>query len=388
MTDGKKKGLAIMGSTGSIGCNALEVARKHPERFKVVSLAAGNNIELLKKQAEEFRPAFISAGSAETASILKKSLGFSVNIGSGTDGAVQAASYEGVDTVVSAISGAAGLVPTMAAIEAGKDIALANKETLVLAGPLVMEEVKKRGVKLLPVDSEHSAVFQSLEGHRREDVKRIILTASGGPFLASSIETLEHVTPEQALKHPKWNMGRKISIDSATLINKGLEVIEASYLFGLPAEKISVVIHPQSIVHSMVEYRDGSIIAQMSNPDMKGPIAYALSYPERIEAGTPQLNFMGLKLEFMEPEAERFPCLGLAYEALKQGGTLPAVLNAADEVAVEIFLKGRLPFTGIHKIISEVMGRHQVKAVGSIDDVLEADAWARQEASSLIKCFS
>lgn len=388
MMDGKKKGLAILGSTGSIGCNALEVARKHPERFKVVSLAAGNNIELLKKQAEEFRPAFISTGSAETASILKKSLGFSVNIGSGTDGAVQAASYEGVDTLVSAISGAAGLVPTMAAIKAGKDIALANKETLVLAGLLVMEEVKKRGVKLLPVDSEHSAVFQSLEGHRREDVKRIILTASGGPFLASSIETLEHVTPEQALKHPKWNMGRKISIDSATLINKGLEVIEASYLFGLPAEKISVVIHPQSIVHSMVEYRDGSIIAQMSNPDMKGPIAYALSYPERIEAGTPQLNFMGLKLEFMEPEAERFPCLGLAYEALKQGGTLPAVLNAADEVAVEIFLKGRLPFTGIHKIISEVMGRHQVKAVGSIDDVLEADAWSRQEASSLIKCFS
>lgn len=381
----KIKGLAILGSTGSIGCNTLEVVRRHPERFKVVSIAAGNNTALLKEQIEEFRPLFVSVMDEKAACALKKNLAVPIEIGTGVEGAVRAASMDGADITVSAISGAAGLLPTMAAIKAGKDIALANKETLVLAGSLIMEEVKKRGVKLLPVDSEHSAVFQSLSGHRAEDLKRIILTASGGPFLDSTVESLERVTPEEALKHPKWNMGRKISIDSATLMNKGLEVIEAKWLFDVPPEKISVIIHPQSVVHSMVEYMDGSIIAQMSNPDMKGPIAYALSYPERIEAGTQPLNLAGLTLEFRDPEARRFPCLGLAYEALRLGGTAPAVLNAADEVAVDMFLNGRLPFTGIYGMIARVLARHEVVRIRSIEDVIEADRWARQEACSTEK---
>lgn len=381
----KIKGLAILGSTGSIGCNTLEVVRRHPERFKVVSIAAGNNTALLKEQIEEFRPLFVSVMDEKAACALKKNLAVPIEIGTGVEGAVRAASMDGADITVSAISGAAGLLPTMAAIKAGKDIALANKETLVLAGSLIMGEVKKRGVKLLPVDSEHSAVFQSLSGHRAEDLKRIILTASGGPFLDSTVESLERVTPEEALKHPKWNMGRKISIDSATLMNKGLEVIEAKWLFDVPPEKISVIIHPQSVVHSMVEYMDGSIIAQMSNPDMKGPIAYALSYPERIEAGTQPLNLAGLTLEFRDPEARRFPCLGLAYEALRLGGTAPAVLNAADEVAVDMFLNGRLPFTGIYGMIARVLARHEVVRIRSIEDVIEADRWARQEACSTEK---
>lgn len=380
----KIKGVSVLGSTGSIGRNTLEVARKHPQRFKVISLAAGRNVKLLKEQIDEFRPAFVSVADEEAALELKKVVSAPVEIGVGIEGATLAATYEGVDITLSAISGAAGLVPTMAAVKAGIYIALANKETLVLAGSLVMEEAAKRGVKILPVDSEHSAVFQSLSGHRSEDVKRIILTASGGPFLNSPIERLETVTPEEALKHPKWNMGEKISIDSATLINKGLEVIEARWLFDVPPEKISVIIHPQSIVHSMVEYKDSSIVAQMSCPDMKGPIAYALAYPERIESGTPPLNLFNLKLDFIEPDLKRFPCLGLAFDALKSGGTTPTVLNAADEVAVGMFLKKRLHFTGIYKIIAEVMSKHSPMEITSIEDVLEADRWARETALSLI----
>ncbi len=276
----------------------------------------------------------------------------------------------------------------MAAIRAGKDIALANKETLVMAGPLVMEEALKKGVKILPVDSEHCAIFQSLSGHRKEDVRRIILTASGGPFLDTPFERLERVTPEEALKHPKWSMGRKITIDSATLMNKGLEVIEARWLFDTPSSKISVLIHPQSIVHSMVEYIDGSIMAQMSSTDMKGPIAYALSYPERIPSGGPLLSLTGLNLEFKEPELKRFPCLTLAYDALEAGGTAPAVLNAADEAAVGMFLKGRLPFTGIYRVISEVLERHTPKKISTLEDVLEADRWAREAAGVSISCFN
>ena len=353
----RKKGISILGSTGSIGTNTLEVARMNPERFKVVSLAAGNNIPLLRKQIEEFRPSFVSVGDSEAASALRGSLTLPVEVGFGIEGATRAAAFDGVEMCVSAISGAAGLLPTMSAIKAGVDIALANKETLVLAGPLVMEEVRKRKVKFLPVDSEHSAVYQSIAGHRPEDIKRLILTASGGPFLRTPLEDFAGITPEAALKHPRWKMGRKISIDSATLVNKGLEVIEARWLFDIPADKISVVIHPQSIVHSMVEYIDGSIMAQMGNPDMKGPIAYALSWPERIDSGTPQLGFSGLSLDFFGPEPERFPCLSLAYEALRRGGTAPAVLNAADEVAVALFLEGALPFTGISVVIREVMER-------------------------------
>lgn len=381
------KGLAILGSTGSIGRNTLEVVRKNPERFTVISLSAGSNIGLLKEQIEEFRPRFVSVSAEKAAEELKRGCG-DLKIGVGGEGAIAAATHEGVDIAVSAIAGAAGLLPTMAAIKAGKDIALANKETLVLAGRLVMEEALKAGVRLLPVDSEHSAVFQSLSGHRRQDIKRIILTASGGPFLNMPLDKLEAVTPEQALKHPKWKMGKKISIDSATLMNKGLEVIEASFLFDMPASRISVVIHPQSVVHSMVEYIDGSIVAQMSSPDMKGPIAYALSYPERIEAGAPALTFSNLSLEFMDPDFKRFPCLNLAYEALRQGGTMPVVLNAADEVAVEMFLKGRLPFTGIYKVIAGVLDNHTPAGIGSIEDILEADRWAREAAERSIKCLS
>jgi 1-deoxy-D-xylulose-5-phosphate reductoisomerase len=379
----RKKGISILGSTGSIGTNTLEVVRMHPERFKVVSLAAGNNIALLKNQVEEFRPSFVSVSDSEAASALKGSLAFPLEVGFGIEGATRAAAFDGGEMCVSAISGAAGLLPTMSAIKAGVDIALANKETLVLAGPLVMEEVRKRKVKFLPVDSEHSAVYQSIAGHRPEDIKRLILTASGGPFLRTPLEDFAGITPEAALKHPRWKMGRKISIDSATLVNKGLEVIEARWLFDIPADKISVVIHPQSIVHSMVEYIDGSIMAQMGNPDMKGPIAYALSWPERIDSGTPQLGFSGLSLDFLDPEPERFPCLSLAYEALRRGGTAPAVLNAADEVAVALFLEGSLPFTGISAVIREVMERYCHGEIRTIEDVLEADRAARAAASSL-----
>ncbi len=379
----RKKGISILGSTGSIGKNTLEVVRMHQDRFTVVSLAAGNNVGLLKEQVEEFRPAFVSAGDKSAASALKNALSIPVEVGFGAEGATRAAAFEGVQMCVSAISGAAGLLPTMAAIRAGVDIALANKETLVLAGPLVMEEVKKRGVKLLPVDSEHSAVYQSIAGHRPEDIRRVILTASGGPFLRTPIEEFAGITPEAALKHPRWKMGRKISIDSATLVNKGLEVIEARWLFDVPPDKITVVIHPQSIVHSMVEYIDGSIMAQMGNPDMKGPIAYALSWPERIDSGTPRLGLKGLSLDFLDPDPVRFPCLSMAYEALRTGGTAPAVLNAADEVAVAMFLEGALPFTGISSVIREVVEGFSHGDIRSIEDVLEADRAAREAASSL-----
>lgn len=379
------KGLAVLGSTGSIGKNTLEVVRLHPGRFKVVSLACGNNVEEIKKQIQEFRPACVSVANDAAARELKKNVAMPVEICSGEQGAMKAASYDGVDMAVSAISGAAGLLPTLAAIRAGKDIALANKETLVMAGPLVLKEIKKCGVRLLPIDSEHSAIFQSLCGHRREDLKGIILTASGGPFLNSPASALDAVTPEAATAHPKWNMGRKISVDSATLMNKGLEVIEAAFLFDLPPVKISVIIHPQAIVHSMVEYIDGSIVAQMSQPDMRGAIAYAISYPERIECGAAPLKLQGMSLEFIEPDVKRFPCLTLAYDAIKAGGTMPAVLNAADEVAVEAFLKGNLGFTGIYGVISGVMERHEGRSMVSIEAVLEADRWARQEAASLIR---
>lgn len=379
------KGVAILGSTGSIGTNTLEVIRRNPDRFKVVSLAAGNNIAALTGQIEEFRPEFVSVASEAAALELKSRLKPGCDYGFGVEGARTAAAYAGADITVSAISGAAGLLPTLAAIEAGKDVALANKETLVMAGSLVMEAAARRNVKILPVDSEHSAVFQSMAGHRREDVLRIILTASGGPLLDTPKDALYNVTPDAALRHPRWSMGRKISIDSATLMNKGLEVIEARWLFGLTPQEISVCIHPQSIVHSMVEYRDGSIIAQLSEPDMKGPISYALAYPERMDAGTRPLGFAGLRLDFSEPDLDRFPCLGLAYGALYAGGTAPAVLNAADEVAVEAFLDRRIRFTAIFETVSRVLDRHVPRNVRSIEDVLEADRWGRQEATELIK---
>ncbi|MFQ5442294.1 MAG: 1-deoxy-D-xylulose-5-phosphate reductoisomerase [Thermodesulfobacteriota bacterium] len=383
---GTVKRLSILGSTGSIGQSTLEIVRRHPERFSVAAIAAGNNTDTVKRQYEEFSPACVSVLTEEAAESLSADLG--IEVGFGVEGAVRVASGVDSDMVVSAISGAAGLVPTVAAVKSGKDIALANKETLVMAGPIIMEEVKKNGVRLLPVDSEHSAVFQALKGHKTEDVKRIILTASGGPFLDRPAATLDRVTPEEALNHPKWTMGRKITVDSATLMNKGLEVIEARWLFGVPAEKISVCIHPQSIVHSMVEYNDGSIMAQMGSPDMKGPIAYALSYPERIDPGSMPLGLDGLKLEFFEPDAEKFPCLALAYRALKKGGTAPAVLNAADEVAVEMFLRGAVRFTDIFRVIETVFNEVEYKDALSVEELLRADRRARKLALETVRAIA
>jgi 1-deoxy-D-xylulose-5-phosphate reductoisomerase len=384
----KKKNIAILGSTGSIGQSTLEVIRQNPDKFKVVALAAGKNVKLLKKQVEEFKPAFVSTLTKDGASVIGKCS--SLKISSGTEGALRVASYPSADMVVSAIVGAAGLLPTLKAIEAGKDLALANKESLVIAGTLVMQEVRKKKVKLLPIDSEHSAVFQSLRGQRKKDVKSIILTASGGPFLKAPLSRLRSVTPKQALNHPTWNMGQRITVDSATMMNKGFEVIEARYLFGVEAEKIKVVIHPESIVHSMVEYVDGSIISQMGPSDMKVPIAYALAYPERLGlTARDGFNLQGRSLNFKAVDDRRFPSLGLAYEALriggKRGSTMTAVLNAADEVAVDMFLKKRLSFTGIYEVVRDVMEAHSVSAIRSIDDVMCADTWARETTLQVIK---
>ncbi|MFZ3071631.1 MAG: 1-deoxy-D-xylulose-5-phosphate reductoisomerase [Thermodesulfobacteriota bacterium] len=378
----RKKGLAVLGSTGSIGRNALDIVRSNPDKFRVVSLAAGRNIALLKKQIEEFRPEFVSVEERDTASSMKRR---GLKVGFGVIGACAAATFDGVDKVVSAIVGAAGFLPTYSAIMAGKDIALANKETLVIGGSLVMREVKKRGTRLIPVDSEHSAVFQSLEGHRKEDVRRIILTASGGPFLKTPLSELRGVTTTQALKHPTWSMGKRITIDSATLMNKGFEVIEAGWLFGLAKEKISVVIHPQSVVHSMVEYIDGSIISQMGSPDMKIPISYALGFPERIPSGAKEFRFDGKRLEFFEPDVKRFPCLALAYRAMTEGESFPCALNAADEVCVEKFIQGVIKFTDIPRVIGKVLDMHSPHCLKSVEDVMETDRWARETAYGVIK---
>ena len=378
--------LSILGSTGSIGRSTLDLVRLHPERFDVVALAAGANINLLREQIEEFLPKVVSVQREEDRKKLQTDLSASVECLSGEEGALAVGGFDEATIVVSAIVGAAGLRPTLAAIEAGKDVALANKETLVMAGSLVMGEVERRGTRLLPVDSEHSAIFQAMSGQRREDVRRLILTASGGPFLNMEPGRVGHVTPEEALAHPNWKMGRKVSIDSATLMNKGLEVIEGRWLFDMGYDKIDVVIHPQSIVHSMVEYVDGSVIAQLGTADMKGPIAYALSYPERIEAGVAPLDLTAWgRLDFMEPDRATFPCLGLAYSALKEGGTMPAVLNGTDEVAVEAFLEGAIPFSGIHEVVERVMDVHRCEEETDLEAILEADRWARETAWRVIK---
>lgn len=380
------KNLAILGSTGSIGVSTLELAAEHPERYRVTTLTAGNNLTRLEEQIRRFRPRTVAVLTAEDARRLRALIGpGGPEVLHGVEGLIACATAAEVDMVVSAIVGAAGLVPTMAAIEAGKDIALANKETLVIAGSLVMDAVARRGVRLHPVDSEHSAIFQSLQGHRRGDVRRLILTASGGPFRDRALAELRQVTPAAALAHPNWQMGRKISIDSATMMNKGLEVIEARWLFDLPAEQIAVHIHPQSIVHSMVEYIDGSVIAQLGIPDMKTPIAYALSFPERLPLNLPPLDLCALgNLTFSIPDLQRFACLALAYEALRAGGTAPAVLNAANEVAVEAFLAGEIGFLHIPEVIRATLDRHPVRPLGQIDEVLRVDRWARAEARRLI----
>ena len=381
------KKLGILGSTGSIGVSTLDIVDAFPDQFEVVSLTAGNNLARLEEQIRRFRPKMVAVISPEGAEQLRQSLGADApQILSGVEGLVACACHEEIDMVVSAIVGAAGLIPTMAAIESGKDIALANKETLVTAGSLVTEAVTRYGVRLFPVDSEHSAIFQSLEGHRMDDVRRLILTASGGPFRSRPLAEMQSVTPADALAHPNWSMGRKISIDSATMMNKGLEVIEARWLFDVPADRIAVHIHPQSIVHSLVEYIDGAVIAQLGIPDMKTPIAYALSHPNRLPLDLPALDLCSMRnLTFDQPDLERFPCLALAYEALAMGGTAPAVLNAANEVAVDAFLGDRIPFLDIANVIRSALERHEIRPLEHIDEVLRADLWGRKEARRIIE---
>jgi 1-deoxy-D-xylulose-5-phosphate reductoisomerase len=381
------KKITILGSTGSIGSNALKVIESNPEEYEVLALTAGRNIGLLMKQIMQFQPVAVAVSEESLADILREGLkGHSkTEVLAGVEGFVQLATLEEVDTVISAMSGAAGLIPTYAAIEAGKDIALANKETMVMAGPVIMGHAKDRDVTILPIDSEHSAIFQALQGHQREDLKRIILTASGGPFREMPREKLEKTTPEEALRHPNWDMGKKISIDSATLMNKGLEAIEAKWLFDLNIDQIDIVIHPESIIHSMVEYRDGSIIAQMGIPDMITPISYALSYPRRMETNLPALRLEEIgTLTFQKPDMERFKCLALAIEASGIGESMPAVLNGANEVAVESFLQGKIGFLQIPILIERTMEMHETFSIYNIERVIEADRWAKETAEKLL----
>jgi len=378
------KRIAILGSTGSIGCSSLKVIEAHPEAYQVIALAAGKNMALLAEQVRKFKPLEVAVLGDHEAESLRERLdgGQRTRIVSGREGLVHLATLEEVDTVISAITGAAGLVPTYAAIKAGKNVALANKETMVMAGALVIEEAKRQGITLLPVDSEHSAILQCLQGHPRDDVRRVILTASGGPFIDFSDEEMEKVTPEQALKHPNWNMGPKITVDSATLMNKGLELIEARWLFGLDIHQIHILIHPQSVVHSMVEYRDGSIIAQLGIPDMITPISYALSYPRHVDTALPALDLEQIgTLSFMKPDTGKFRCLELALRAAEIGESMPAVLNGANEAAVELFLQGRIGFLQIPSLIEKTMRAHTPVLINSIEKVMEADAWARQKAA-------
>ncbi|MBU0484056.1 MAG: 1-deoxy-D-xylulose-5-phosphate reductoisomerase [Proteobacteria bacterium] len=382
------KNISLLGSTGSIGKNVLEVVRQFPGRFQIVGLAAGRNIELLRNQIESFNPEVVSIADETLAGDLIQSLpaGWGDKIVTGQEGTKKVATVPKAEMVVSAIVGAAGLLPTLAAIKAGKDIALANKETLVMAGALVMQAVKDYKVRMLPVDSEHNAIAQALAAGRREEVNRLILTASGGPFINLSEKELWGVTPSQALNHPNWDMGNKISIDSATLMNKGLEVIEAKWLFDMEIEDIEVLIHPQSIVHSMVEFIDGSVISQMGIPDMRIPIAYALSYPERLRLGLDRLNLPQRKnLEFHRPDFNRFPALKLAYQVCKKGGTLPAVLNGANEIAVEAFLNSKIRFPEIALVVSETVTRIEQVKSSNLEAIISADLAARVQAESIVE---
>jgi 1-deoxy-D-xylulose-5-phosphate reductoisomerase len=380
------KNLAILGSTGSIGRSALAVVDAHPTRLRVVALAAGDNASLLAQQVRQYRPALAAMATSDAVDRLRAVCRGDepARIEGGAEGLIAAATHPDADIVLCASSGTAGLEAVLAAIEAGKTIALANKEVLVMAGELVVEAARRRGVPVLPVDSEHNAIHQCLHGRKHDEIRRLILTASGGPFRQFTQEELEHVTPDAALRHPTWQMGRKITIDSATLMNKGLEVIEARWLFDVGADQIDVVIHPQSIVHSMVELNDGSVIAQLGVTDMRLPIQYACSYPDRWEAALPSLDLTRAgRLEFHEPDTGRFPCLALAYRALRAGGTLPVVLNAANEVAVEAFLAGKLAFPAIPHLIELTMNAHAVQRVSTVAVVREVDAWARHQARML-----
>ena len=375
------KTIAVLGSTGSIGTQTLDVISREPESYEVVGLAAGNNVELLLRQVNTFKPKLVSVGTKEAADTLRQQVPAGVKVVHGEEGLIEVAAGAGASFVVCALTGSIGLRSTLAAIDAGASIGLANKETLVTAGHIVMQRAKEKGIALLPVDSEHSAIFQCLNGEDAKAIKRLVITASGGSFRDRTRDQLIGVTVEDALKHPNWSMGAKITIDSATMVNKGLEVIEAHWLFGLPYDQIDVVLHPESIIHSMVEFVDTSVIAQLGNPDMRVPIQYALTYPDRRPSPATPLDLAKAgTLHFREMDFERFPCLRMAYDAGRTGGTAPTVFNAANEVAVARFLKGEIPFLAIEDTISEVLTRHD--AVGSPDlaTILEADGWARREA--------
>jgi 1-deoxy-D-xylulose-5-phosphate reductoisomerase len=382
------KKITILGSTGSIGLNALSVIEKNPQRFQVEALAAGSNIKLLFKQIEKFKPKVVAVSTKDSAVKLREALNAKskVKILYDEEGLKEIASFPSADIVISAISGSAGLIPTIAAIEANKDIALANKETMVMAGEIVTKRAIKKGIRIIPVDSEHSAIFQCLEGHKRRNLRKIILTASGGPFLNFTRNELKKVSLGQTLRHPKWKMGKKITIDSASMMNKGLEVIEAKWLFNVDIGDIDVLIHPQSIVHSLVEFIDGALLAQMGVPDMKIPIAYALTYPERIINDLPPLNLAKTgNLEFLKPDIKKFPCLDMAYTAGLCGGTAPAVLNAADEVAVSAYIENKIRFIDLPEIIEKILSRHDSNSDPSLDDILQADLWARRETKKIIE---
>lgn len=379
------KTIAILGSTGSIGTQTLEVAEEIGN-IRVAAMTGNQNIDLLEKQARKFRPELVAVMDKKKAEILKSRLADTdIRVASGMEGLKEAATMDGVQTVVTSIVGNVGLEPTFAAIAAGKDIALANKETLVSAGQLVMDMVRQYGVSLYPVDSEHSAIFQCLQGNEGNAVRRILLTASGGPFRGKKSAELQEITAQDALKHPNWSMGKKITIDSATLMNKGLEVMEAKWLFGVETGQIEVLVHPQSIVHSAVEYEDGAVIAQMGEPDMRVPIQYALTYPKRLKNAFPKIDFLERStLTFEKPDWETFRCLSLAYEALETGGTMPAVLNGANEVAVARFLEGEISFLQIPMLIENTMNAYTVKYEYTLEDLLEADAWAKAYAAKAV----
>lgn len=386
------RNLTILGATGSIGTSTLDLVRRHPDRFGVFALTANRNIELIAAQCLEFSPLHAVVGTEEGADQLRHKLleaGLKTNVSHGEEALIDIAAADESDTLVSAIVGAAGLLPTLAGIKGGKKVLLANKEALVCSGRLFMDAVVQSGALLLPVDSEHNAIFQTLQGQDRGGVNKLLLTASGGPFLRFSQEQLQNVTPEQACAHPNWNMGAKISVDSATMMNKGLEVIEARWLFGCPADQIEVVVHPESIVHSMVEYCDGSILAQMGNPDMRVPLANVLGWPDRITSGVPALDFGALSaLRFEKPDLEQFPCLGLAIQAAHAEADYPLFLNAANEVAVQAFLNDEIGYTDIYRVNSEVMEKASGREPESIEAVLEQDVLARRIASRQLEQLS
>ncbi len=385
-------GVSVLGSTGSIGVSTLDVLARHPDRYRVVALTANRDVAGMAAQCRRFRPQLVAMADAQAAADLAREIGDlpGTEVLAGVDGLCAAARHPEADQVMAAIVGAAGLLPTLAAVEQGKRILLANKEALVVAGQLFMDAAHKHGARVLPIDSEHNAVFQCMpadfsRGLPAVGVRRILLTASGGPFRTKSRADLAHVTPEQACNHPNWDMGRKISVDSATMMNKGLEVIEARWLFDASPDRIQVVVHPQSVIHSLVEYADGSVLAQLGNPDMRTPIAHALAWPERIDSGVASLDLFDIaRLDFEAPDVQRFPCLALAYQVVQVGGAAPAVLNAANEVAVAAFLDGRIAFTGIAALIQAVLDRLPGGSGDSLDALLSVDAEARALAEQIL----